>query len=603
MLRSCILKSINGGIRFCHSSRQRMLLMFKRKMFIGNDLVTKELPSAYSTFFTMISGTPFRFFTTFIFCVAIAYLPLLLLHDLPLRDVAHRYAPMAEAFAQGDFAFAFHPRCQMLHTTVAGVISWLTGCNGFNACKTASFIFFLASAFPLFFLCRRIFPEHIARGAVLLLAVTPPLVEKLAITGVRDSAKMFVQLLMAHAIVCIIQQRDKFSGYIYAGLSCGLAVCVRNDLVLPACIVLFFSGMLDRTSHRWIYRSLIGVTVALLASFLEMSCNSFVCGYFIPGARYYDLFLNTFDVQPTFWPVIICAILPAYLLFAGSVYVASLLWESRIGKKLSIAAVFAALLLLLYQMVSLGIKEPERVQDFLNSILSGIYPVFSAFALIGIFFRIRNRQWKTEDTFLAILFGIYDMSVISQIIFHDKYLFVSSRYLIPALPLIFAWCWSGVIIVWKILYAYIGLMRRQWLHIVLVSAALTALLYCCYRSEINNRTRKKSVRIRQAINQLTTSIRAENKRIGTVRFAMMEYRSNTCPKVYFDCSSRYSIAAYCGGGSITTDGTQMDLLVTASENTEQLLKKKFNQVSKLEKIGNEMNGGLQKLQVWRVTTK
>lgn len=61
--------------------------------------------------------------------------------DIPLRDVAFRYAPMAEAFRDGDFTYAFHPRTGFLHTFIAGIIAWVLQCSGFLACKLSSLLF------------------------------------------------------------------------------------------------------------------------------------------------------------------------------------------------------------------------------------------------------------------------------------------------------------------------------------------------------------------------------------------------------------------------------------------------------------------------------
>ena len=67
------------------------------------------------------------------------------LNYLPLRDVATRYAPMAEAFAEGNFAYAFHPRVPPLQVICGGVVAWIFRCNGFIALKTVSALWFTGS--------------------------------------------------------------------------------------------------------------------------------------------------------------------------------------------------------------------------------------------------------------------------------------------------------------------------------------------------------------------------------------------------------------------------------------------------------------------------
>ncbi|MBR2632265.1 MAG: glycosyltransferase family 39 protein, partial [Lentisphaeria bacterium] len=207
------------------------------------------------------------FFAAFFILAAALYLPLILISDnWPSLDVASRYAPMAEAFSRGDFQYAFHPRCQMLHTSVAGVIASVLGCDGFLACKLSSLLFFALSAIPLYSICRRIWGKKTAYGAVLLFAFCFPVITETAITGLRDPAKMLVQLLLVCGIVQIYQERKNLKGYICAGAAAGLAVCTREDLALPAVTVLLAAGIFERKESSLILRSVAGVLTALVIS-------------------------------------------------------------------------------------------------------------------------------------------------------------------------------------------------------------------------------------------------------------------------------------------------------------------------------------------------
>lgn len=58
----------------------------------------------------------------FVAALLLTVLPVLLTGQ-PMRDVAARYAPMARAFAEGDWAFAFHPRIPPLFPLFAGVLA------------------------------------------------------------------------------------------------------------------------------------------------------------------------------------------------------------------------------------------------------------------------------------------------------------------------------------------------------------------------------------------------------------------------------------------------------------------------------------------------
>ena len=52
-------------------------------------------------------------------------LPPFFLTTIPPVDVATRYAPMAEAFARGDWGYAFHPRVPLLQSVIGGIAVFL----------------------------------------------------------------------------------------------------------------------------------------------------------------------------------------------------------------------------------------------------------------------------------------------------------------------------------------------------------------------------------------------------------------------------------------------------------------------------------------------
>ncbi|PWM82040.1 MAG: hypothetical protein DBX90_06470, partial [Lentisphaerae bacterium] len=78
-----------------------------------------------------------------LFLLALALgLGLAAINVFPAPDVATRYAPMAEAFAAGEWKYAFHPRIPMLHQTLAGCFCWLFGISGFAGCRLAAVLVF-----------------------------------------------------------------------------------------------------------------------------------------------------------------------------------------------------------------------------------------------------------------------------------------------------------------------------------------------------------------------------------------------------------------------------------------------------------------------------
>lgn len=100
-------------------------------------------------------------------------LPLVFLTTVPPVDVASRYVPMATAFADGNWAYAFHPRVPVLFPVLGGGFVFLTGCDGFFGVKLASTLLFALAVFPLFALFLRILSRKYAVWGGDLLSVLP----------------------------------------------------------------------------------------------------------------------------------------------------------------------------------------------------------------------------------------------------------------------------------------------------------------------------------------------------------------------------------------------------------------------------------------------
>ena len=99
----------------------------------------------------------------------VLYFPAAYLLEFALRDTAVRYAPMADAFAAGNWAYAFHPRVQCLHPFVSGVITRVCGCTGFTGAKISGLIFFCLCVFPLYKMLKELFDRNRALIGILCL--------------------------------------------------------------------------------------------------------------------------------------------------------------------------------------------------------------------------------------------------------------------------------------------------------------------------------------------------------------------------------------------------------------------------------------------------
>lgn len=111
-----------------------------------------------------------------------------LFYPVMMSDPVCRYAPMAEAFAVGDWNLAFHPRFGVLFQTLAGCVVALTGLDGDKALQIIAFGLQALSLVPVWCLFRKIFGGRIAWWAAMLCFFGDDLF-RYSLDGLRDSGK------------------------------------------------------------------------------------------------------------------------------------------------------------------------------------------------------------------------------------------------------------------------------------------------------------------------------------------------------------------------------------------------------------------------------
>lgn len=123
----------------------------------------------------------------------------ILVYPVLQSDPMNRYAPMADAFAAGDWFHAFHPRFGVLFQVLTGIVASM-GFRGDHACQIVSIGFLSASAIPAWYLMRRIFDEKVASITAALILLMPEYFV-FAIDGLRDTARTFAALMIAYSFV------------------------------------------------------------------------------------------------------------------------------------------------------------------------------------------------------------------------------------------------------------------------------------------------------------------------------------------------------------------------------------------------------------------
>ena len=240
----------------------------------------------------------YRVFIWLVFAlVVLTDLAMVWLFSVPGNDMAGRYAPMADAFAAGDWRVAFHPRFGLLFSAVTGGISYLTGLNGFRSCQIAAMIFFWLTAFPLWSIYRRIWDERVAAAGCLLYLLSSFLT-RYAYFGLRESWKAFGIALGVCGVLTVLQSPNKWRGYLTIACGGAFLIAIRGDGAFYALVLLVFAAVLemaraDRLPSRTF---LCGLLILLLVS-PQLYYNYNMLGYPVPESRHAVL-LKRIGVPP-----------------------------------------------------------------------------------------------------------------------------------------------------------------------------------------------------------------------------------------------------------------------------------------------------------------
>lgn len=195
------------------------------------------------------------------------------------NDCINRFAPMAEAFADGNWQEAFHPRFGVLFQTLTGLTVWMTGVRGDVACSVVGVVGWALCIVPLYLVIREVFDERTAKLAVVLYIVAP-LPFAWALRGLRESYRLLGSLLMIFGIL----RGDGTSWRAFSAAAVGAAVlvCIRADTVIAAGVLAFAFAVRNRFRRQtWALFSVLAVAA--------QPCCLMVwqwTGWWVPSSQY-----------------------------------------------------------------------------------------------------------------------------------------------------------------------------------------------------------------------------------------------------------------------------------------------------------------------------
>ena len=549
--------------------------------------------------FNIFNFSDRKFLWTFVIAAVIFYLPLLIWNEWPQRDVAGRYAPMAEAFARGDFKYAFHPRCQMMLPLCAGIVRTLTGVGGLMACKISALIFFILAVFPLFDLAKTVFNRRIAIGAATLYLFCFHIIEEMVVTGVRDALKIFFLMWMTRQLLMVVRERDVLRHYLGLGAACGLSACVRAEMFFIALAVLFISGVLDGLKHRWMGRFSAGLLCAAAGLSIEVLVNWAVCGYAVPCSRFITLFRQYLHTDPTLGKFYLYALLPMFPLYLALCRITVfMLTDPRRKKLLAALTAVAAVVLVVYIVRNTTVKV-SGLAKFFRGIHNGLTPVFYPPAILGILTVLWQRRWTNAQWWLAALFLLFNGLVIGQVIFHDRYYYVAARYLMPAAPLLLPWSAIGIWTLWQ-LVIFSRVPHPRAVAGMAVGVAIALSLYLSYRTEILNHCRRKEINDWKTIHELVGQFSGIRKTFCRPAVDPACCKSNERPLICADKIGYYSIAPYVGGFSCAGDPAEADFLIVPADLNQTWVRRYFGVKRPVRKFRRPIKSRRGDIQIWQV---
>ncbi len=213
-------------------------------------------------------------------------------NQIVANDTITRYAPMAEAFARGDWQYAFHPRFGVVFSSISGTFVWLFNVNGVIACKMLAILFFGLSVFPLYRLFCLLWDNSTAKIGVVLYVLCSHLLRYSA-DGLRDNGKTLAVALIALALVSLYRDKSRIGAGVCLIVGMALLTLLRGEGALIALVCGGFGVYLVRDWRKIILG--IGLFVFLLSP--QLYYNFVTIGYAVPELRH-GVLLDKIGIEP-----------------------------------------------------------------------------------------------------------------------------------------------------------------------------------------------------------------------------------------------------------------------------------------------------------------
>ena len=216
-----------------------------------------------------------------------------MLNLIPANDTCTRYAPMAQAFAQGNFKFAYHPMYGTFFQTFSGLICYLFSLDGFRACQLAALLLWLISIIPIYRIFKSVFDKKVAQWSCILYVLCSHL-HRYIYDGLRDNGRTLGIALLCLGMIEIWQDRKRkhsnFKNYMILSSGCVILTTLRADGFVISILGLCFAFLTDMIMNKLkIWRSLAAGAVFLLCILPQVSVTWKATGIPSISTRHSDI--------------------------------------------------------------------------------------------------------------------------------------------------------------------------------------------------------------------------------------------------------------------------------------------------------------------------
>lgn len=212
---------------------------------------------------------------------------LLPVNFIPANDTIARYIPMARAFAEGNWDYAFHPHSGILFSLISGVLNMLPGVGAFRACQLAAVMLWGLAAVPLYYITLYVWHKRDTAVVCSVLYLLCSHLHRYVYDGIRDNGRSLGFFLLVLGILICFEKKDSWRSSVITAAGSAILTMIRVDCVVFGCAGLIFLFIMDAKNHGWrCQRGGVALVLWLLLISPQLYLNYRWSGYPVPNSRY-----------------------------------------------------------------------------------------------------------------------------------------------------------------------------------------------------------------------------------------------------------------------------------------------------------------------------